>query len=47
MSNNSEETPLVSMQQRPLIVPATLHFSGLRDRSPAARTLETQSGKGI
>lgn len=43
LSNNSEETPLVSMQQRPLIVPATLHFSGLRDRSPAARTLETQS----
>ena len=35
------------MQQRPLIVPATLHFSGLRDRSPVARTLETQSGKGV
>lgn len=35
------------MQQRPLIVPATLHFSGIRDRSLAARTLETQSGKGI
>lgn len=30
---NSDESPLVSMQQRPLIVPATLHFSGLRQRS--------------
>ncbi|KAJ7394444.1 hypothetical protein OS493_000254 [Desmophyllum pertusum] len=36
MSRDSKETPLVSMRQRPLIVPATLHFSGLRERFPAS-----------
>lgn len=43
LRNNSDETPLVSMQQRPLIVPATLHFSGLRDRSPETQNSETKS----
>ena len=35
------------MHQRPLIVPATLQFSGLRERSQASRTQETTRGKGI
>lgn len=43
LRNNSDETPLVSMKQRPLIVPATLHFSGLRDRSPETQNSETKS----
>lgn len=47
LSNSLKETPLVSMHQRPLIVPATLHFSGLRERSEASRTQETTRGKGI
>lgn len=33
LATNNEESPLVSMQQRPLIVPATLHFSGLPQKS--------------
>jgi len=39
--SNSKESPLVSMRQRPLIVPATLHFSGLQQgRCPASHTRE-------
>jgi len=41
VESNSKETPLVSMRQRPLIVPATLHFSGLQQgRFPASHTRE-------
>ena len=32
---NSKESPLVSMHERPLIVPATLQYSGLRHRGVA------------
>lgn len=46
--SNSKESPLVSMRQRPLIVPATLHFSGLQQgRSPANHTRETTNGNSI
>ncbi|XP_078373951.1 uncharacterized protein LOC144657481 [Oculina patagonica] len=38
VESNAKETPLVSMQQRPLIVPATLHFSGLQERFTANQT---------
>lgn len=41
VDSNSKETPLFSMRQRPLIVPATLHFSGLQQgRFPASHTRE-------
>lgn len=41
VDSNSKETPLFSMRQRPLIVPATLHFSGLQQgRFPASYTRE-------
>ena len=43
---NNEESPLVSMQQRPLIVPATLHFSGLPQKS-SMYTQEAVTGKTI
>ena len=43
---NNEESPLVSMQQRPLIVPATLHFSGLPQKS-SIYTQEAITGKTI
>ena len=46
MTINNEESPLVSMQQRPLIVPATLHFSGLPQKS-SIYTQEAITGKII
>ena len=43
---NNEESALVSMRQRPLIVPATLHFSGLPQKS-SIYTQEAITGKTI
>ena len=45
VNNGSKESPLVSMHQRPLIVPATLHYSGLQQRVNANHTQETANGK--
>ena len=48
MDSNSKDTPLFSMRQRPLIVPATLHFSGLQQgRFPASYTREATNGNRI
>lgn len=48
VESNAKETPLVSMRQRPLIVPATLHFSGLQQgRFPASHTREATNGKCV
>ena len=48
VNSNSKETPLFSMRQRPLIVPATLHFSGLQQgRFATSHTRQATNGKRI
>lgn len=41
---NSKESPLVSMHERPLIVPATLQYSGLRHRGVACEQVSQSFG---
>lgn len=44
LSGNCRQSPLVSMRQRPLIVPATLHYSGLQQRSNTSHNHTVKSG---
>lgn len=44
---NSKESPLVSMHQRPLIVPATLRYSGPRQRRPNKKASQSSGENSL